>query len=72
MEIRRFDRGRRHGIWRTYLPTGEVAAELEFDSDKLLSRKSRGDDGQLRPSPVPAARLPGHAMPPASFPPKRP
>ncbi|HEY3448372.1 MAG TPA: hypothetical protein VGK67_18590 [Myxococcales bacterium] len=71
-EIRRFDRGRRHGTWRSFLPGGEVAVELEYDSDRLVSRKVRGADGTLRPAAEPAARLPGGSLPPKSFPPKRP
>ncbi|MGC4116493.1 MAG: hypothetical protein QM765_18330 [Myxococcales bacterium] len=71
-EIRRFDHGKRTGVWRTFGPEGEISGELEYDSDRLLSRKFRDGEGVLRPAPEPAARLPNSSLPPKSFPPKKP
>ncbi|MBI5542600.1 MAG: hypothetical protein HY901_01835 [Deltaproteobacteria bacterium] len=67
-QIRIYKQGKRHGTWRTFLPTGEIAIEIEYQDGLAASRKVRGPHGELQAAPERAAHLPPGTIPPRPSP----
>jgi hypothetical protein len=60
--IRRFRDGKRQGLWQTFARDGTVLVEMDYEADRLLQRRVRTADGQLRAPTLPE-HMPKGALP---------